>query len=147
MAAKLSLAQYVKRRNGVPLGAKSSLSNMLYRSLGASSFKCFWQYWNPIWGYYLAYKIYTPLKQYFPSALATLITFIVSGALHDLAVTLIKQQWIFICTPWFFLMGLVLVTTQYFSFSYRQYSWFIRASINIALIIICLVIVIALQKL
>ena len=46
----LTLSQYVKFRNGVPLGDSQSLSNMLHRSLGAASFAEFWQYWNPIWG-------------------------------------------------------------------------------------------------
>jgi hypothetical protein len=31
----LTLAQYVRRRTGVPLGASGSLRNMLHRSLGA----------------------------------------------------------------------------------------------------------------
>ena len=34
----LTLAQYVRNRNGVPLGASGSLGNMLKRSLGAGSF-------------------------------------------------------------------------------------------------------------
>ncbi len=38
MKSKLSLAQYVKKRNGVPLGASGSMTNMLSRSFGAASF-------------------------------------------------------------------------------------------------------------
>lgn len=35
---RLTLSAYVKRRNGVPLGASGSLQNMLVRSLGAGTF-------------------------------------------------------------------------------------------------------------
>jgi len=59
---KLTLAQYVRRRNGVPLGASGSLRNMFYRSLGAGSIAGFWRYWNPVFGYYLGRYIYAPLK-------------------------------------------------------------------------------------
>lgn len=45
-----TLSEYVERRNGVPLGARGSLANMLRRSLGARSFAGFWRYWSPIWG-------------------------------------------------------------------------------------------------
>ena len=59
---RLSLAQYVLRRNGVPLGAPHSLQNMLYRSFGAGTYAGFWQYWNPIWGYGLGKYVYAPLN-------------------------------------------------------------------------------------
>ena len=61
---KYSLAEYVKYRNGVSLGAKGSLVNMLKNSFGAGSFRQFWKYWNPIWGYYLFKYIY--LQVVFP---------------------------------------------------------------------------------
>ena len=59
----LTLAQYVKRRNGVALGYSGSFSNMLHRSFGAGTLAKFWQYWNPIWGYYLGRYIHGPLKK------------------------------------------------------------------------------------
>lgn len=147
MTNKISLAQYVRYRNGVPLGASGSLRNMLYRSLGATSFKQFWQYWNPIWGYYLSYYIYQPLKRYCSTGLATVFTFTISGALHDLAAILIKQTWLFICTPWFFLMGATLVTTQHLRFSYRQFSWPVRAAINLSFVAFCLLFVLVINNL
>jgi hypothetical protein len=57
---KLTLSEYVKHRNGLPLGASGSLQNMLIRSFGAGTFARFWQYWNPIWGYALGRYIYAP---------------------------------------------------------------------------------------
>lgn len=75
----ISLSAYVKKRNGLPLGASGSMRNMLQRSLGAGGFHLFWHYWNPIWGYYLSRHVMKPLSQVFPKGLATVVTFSVSG--------------------------------------------------------------------
>jgi len=104
MQTTLSLSQYVKKRNGVPLGANHSMRNMLSRALGAKSFPIFWHYWNPIWGYYLSRNVMRPISQFLPMWLAVLLTFLVSGALHDIAVALVKCQAIFFFTPWFGIM-------------------------------------------
>lgn len=40
---ELTLALYIRRRNGVPTGARGGLRNMLHRSLGARSFAGFWR--------------------------------------------------------------------------------------------------------
>lgn len=86
---QMSLRDYVQYRNGVPLGASGSLQNMLVRSLGAGTFAKFWQYWNPIWGYALGCYVYEPLKQFLPSSVSLILTFIISGAAHDLATMLV----------------------------------------------------------
>ena len=75
MPTTLSLSQYVKKRNGVPLGASHSMRNMLSRALGAKSFPIFWHYWNPIWGYYLSRNVMRPSSQFLPMWLAVLVTF------------------------------------------------------------------------
>lgn len=139
MHRTISLSEYVKKRNGVALGAPRSMRNMLKRSLGASSFYIFWQYWNPIWGYYLSRKVMKPLSQQLPLWLAIILTFAVSGALHDLAITLVKWKLTFLFTPWFSLMSLIVLATKKFRISYHMYHWLIRASINIALVTVCLV--------
>ena len=147
MRRTISLSEYVKKRNGVALGAPGSMGNMLNRSLGASSFYLFWQYWNPIWGYYLSREIMKPLSQLFPIWLAIIMTFAISGALHDLAVTLVKWRFTFFFTPWFTLMGFMVLATKRFRISYKEYHWLIRASINITLVVVCLVLTIALEDL
>ena len=112
MNKNLTLSSYVKRRNGVPLGAAGALGNMFKRSLGAASFDKFWQYWNPVWGYYLGRYVFYPLSLRLPQALALLLTFTVSGMLHDLAVILLKWQFVCFFTPWFTLMGIVVVVSK-----------------------------------
>jgi hypothetical protein len=141
MYRSLSLATYVKKRNGVALGAAHSMRNMLFRSLGAGSFATFWHYWNPIWGFYLAKFVMRPLSYHLPSWLALILTFTVSGALHDIAVSLVKWQSVFMFTPWFFLMGAWVVLSGYFSISYAGVGWVFRAMLNILQIASCFIIV------
>ena len=138
MKSKLSLAQYVKKRNGVPLGASDSMKNMLSRSFGASSFPVFWHYWNPIWGYYLSRNVMRPVANFLPITLASFITFLVSGALHDIAVSIIKWKTIFFFTPWFGLMGLMVIGSKGVGISYGHVSWPVRALINASFIFISL---------
>ena len=138
MKSKLSLAQYVKKRNGVPLGASDSMKNMLSRSLGASSFPVFWHYWNPIWGYYLSRNVMRPVANFLPISLATFITFLVSGALHDIAVSIIKWKAILFFTPWFGVMGLMVIGSKGVGISYGHVSWPVRSLINASFIFISL---------
>ena len=126
-----SLAAYVRRRNGVPLGASGSLSGMLYRSFGSSSFQQFWNYWNPIWGYYLGYLLFRPLRNRLPNAVAVVATFAISGVVHDLAVSLIFQIPSMTLTPWFTLMGVMVVVSTGYKVSYAHHHWLVRASLNL----------------
>ena len=132
---KLTLASYVKLRNGVPLGAAGSMRSMLTRSFGAANFGTFWQYWNPIWGYYLAKYIYHPCRKWLPRSFAIIVTFAVSGALHDVAASLAAGRIISFFTLWFMLMGMVVVVTQAFSISLQQYHFVFRALCNAAIIV------------
>ena len=138
MQKAVSLAKYVKKRNGVALGAPGSMRNMFQRALGAGSFAQFWRYWNPIWGYYLSRNIMKPASYFFPVWLAVLVTFAVSGALHDIAVSVVKWQFIFFFTPWFVFIGLMVVITKSLNVTYGGLPWGVRAFINCAFIGVCL---------
>jgi len=146
MKRKLTLSEYVKRRNGVALGAQGSLSNMLYRSFGAGSFAQFWQFWNPIWGYYLARVFFIPLKQKLPPAMAVICTFTVSGAVHDLAVMAVKWRYVCLFTPWFFLMGLTVVLSSRWHIRYASLGWPVCAMINFSFVVVNLAVVILLRS-
>jgi hypothetical protein len=130
MQSKLSLSKYVKRRTGVALGANHSMRNMLSRSFGAKSFPVFWHYWNPIWSYYLSRNVMRPLSAILPVPIAIFLTFLVSGALHDLAVTLVKWKPVMFFTPWFGLMGLIVISSSKFGITYGKFAWHNRALIN-----------------
>lgn len=136
MPATLSLSQYVKRMNGVPLGARRSMRNMLSRALGASSFALFWHYWNPIWGYYLSRFVMKPLSKVVPQWLAVLLTFLLSGALHDVAISLVKWQVFLFFTPWFGLMAGVVIVTKKYALTYAGLAWALRALLNLSIIVV-----------
>lgn len=134
----MNLSDYIKRRNGVPLGHGDSLRNMLSRSLGAGKFSIFWQYWNPIWGFYLGIYIFKPLKLMLPQALSLIFTFVVCGFIHDLAIMLLKWKFTLFLTPWFLFMGLSVILSDYTKFDYSKLPWITRAAINIIIISGCL---------
>lgn len=146
MQKTITLSEYVKRRNGVPLGAARSMRNMLWRSLGADSFHRFWRHWNPIWGYYLSRNVMKPVASVAPAWLAVIVTFAVSGALHDLAVMLIKWKFTFFFTPWFVCMSLCVVVSKHFDIVLRNNPWLIRASMNIAIIVGCMLLARSLES-
>ena len=134
----ITLREYVKRRTGVPLGAKGSLRNMLYRSLGSKQFSEFWHYWNPIWSYYLGKYIFKPLRKKFTKNAAIILTFLISGLIHDLVVSAIFLKIVIIMTPWFILMSLCLVISNQFGIRINSSPWYYRALINICYISVCL---------
>jgi len=142
---KLTLSEYVKRRNGVPLGAPGSLQNMLVRSLGAGTFAKFWQYWNPIWGYALGRYVYAPLNQFLPASISLILTFAISGVIHDFVTMLVRREPAFLFTPWFASMGLIVVIGQYLQIDYSEKPFPIRVAINLSLIITCLMLTLGLQ--
>lgn len=133
----IKLNQYVEKRIGLALGAPGSLQKMLFLSLGANSFSNFWRYWNPIWGYYLSRNIMRPLSKWLPQWFAIVMTFAVSGALHDLAVALLKWQIIFFFTPWFTVMGLAVLLTEKLGIKYVNFPWTARALFNLTIIVVC----------
>ena len=134
---RLTLGQYVLRRNGVPLGAPHSVQNMLYRSFGAGTFAGFWQYWNPIWGYGLGRFVYAPLQRSLPSWLALILTFAVSGGLHDLVIMALRRSAAFIFTPWFFLLGIGVVVGTILGIDFSSQTWGTRAGINLTYLVAC----------
>ena len=142
---KLTLSEYVKRRNGVPLGAPGSLQNMLVRSLGAGTFAKFWQYWNPIWGYVLGRYVYAPLNRFLPASASLILTFTISGAIHDVATMLVRGAPAFLFTPWFSLMGIVVVLGRLLKLDYSAHPFLIRVAINLSLVVTCLMLTLGLQ--
>jgi hypothetical protein len=134
--SRVTLAEYVEQRNGVPLGDSNSLQNMLQRSFGASSFARFWQYWNPIWGYGLGKYVYSPLQRVLPMAIALIMTFVISGALHDLVTMALGRSVTVFFTPWFFILGVGVVVGRAVKMDLSNYSWWIRASVNLIYLIL-----------
>ncbi len=141
-----TLRQYVALRNGVPLGDGRSLRNMLRRSFGAASFAGFWQYWNPIWGYGLGRYVYAPLGRVLPPAVAFILTFAISGGLHDLATMAVNRSPAFLLTPWFVFLGIGAVLGRVAGMDLGKRPFWVRASVNLAYLLVCLVPALALRN-
>ena len=110
---------------------------MLYRSLGARSFAEFWHYWNPVWGYALGKYVFIPLKIIFPPVMALIITFVISGLLHDFVVMGLRGSVTFIFVPWFFILGLGVILARLTEMDLSKFPWIIRACINILYVVTC----------
>lgn len=142
----MTLTEYVKKRNGVAIGSSKSLRNNLYRSLGAKNFSTFWNYWNPIFGYYLGKFIFKPLKKMFPIEISLLFTFIFCGMIHDAVTTIFRWKISLFFTIWFSMMGIAVLVTRYFNHNYNKRIWIFRASVNLSIIGLCFLITIYLTK-
>lgn len=141
----LTLAAWVRRRNGLPLGAPGSLSNMLRRSLGARSFAAFWRYWNPIFGYLLARHVHAPLLRVTPAAFALVATFVVCGALHDAVTMLVRGAGAFLFTPWFFFLGLGVLAGEALHMNLSRLPFPVRVLINLAYVAAALALALAVR--
>ena len=133
----ISLRQYVKKRNGVSMGAHRSLRNNLYRSLGAKNFSSFWNYWNPIFGYYLGKFIFKPLKRTFSAPLSLIFTFVFCGLVHDLVASSFRGKISLFFTIWFFFMSVMVLVSRILKYDFSQQLWVKRALINLSIIALC----------
>ncbi len=133
----MTLTEYIRKRNGVPIGSSKSLRNNLHRSLGAKNFSTFWNYWNPIFGYYLGKYIFKPLKRILPITVSLLFTFIFCGLIHDGVATIYRGKVSLFFTIWFLLMGVAVLITRYLKHNFKKQKWIFRASVNLSIISIC----------
>ena len=133
----MTLSEYVLKRNGIPLGAQGSLLKNLQNSFGAGSNVLFWKYWNPIWGFYLSKYIYLPLNRHLSKSMSSIVTFGVSGALHDLAIGLLGLGWQYFLTVWFVMMGAFMNISKSLKIRYGSFGFSSRAVINISSIASC----------
>ncbi len=142
----MTLSEYVKKINGVPIGNSNSLRNNLYKSLGAKNFSTFWNFWNPIFGYYLGLKIFKPLKKILPNAFAIIFTFIFCGLIHDLVTTFLRGKVSLFFTVWFLIMALGVVISKRVNYNQANKNWTIRAFTNLSIITICLLLTLYLNE-
>jgi len=141
----MNLSEYVKKKNGVPIGHSNSLRNNLQRSLGAKNFSSFWNFWNPIFGYYLGTKIFKPLKKVFPIGLSVIFTFIFCGLVHDLVTTILRGKISLFFTVWFLVIGFVVAISKQINYDLSHIKWIFRTLVNLSIIGICLLVTIYLN--
>lgn len=142
----MTLTEYIKKRNGVPVGSSKSLRNNLYRSLGAKNFAAFWNYWNPIFGYYLGKRVFKPLKNYLHASIALVITFVFCGLIHDVVTTIFRGKISLFFSIWFLLMGIGVLISKALKHNFSGKVWGVRALFNLSFICTCLALTIYLYK-
>jgi len=144
---EISLGHYVRRRNGVALGGRGSLKNMMRRSFGARSFAGFWRYWNPIFGYYLGKYVYGPMSRITPRWLALLVTFLTCGLLHDIVTLLYRGSTQFLFTFWFLFFSLGVIFGERMGLNMTRRPFWFRAAIHLAYLSLCLILAMSAQRL
>lgn len=130
MPKSLTLRQYVRRRNGVPLGHRDSMRNMLARSFGAGTLAGFWRHWNPIWSYGLGRFVFAPLHRLLPFNIALVGTFAVSGLIHDAVIMMLRGEPMLLFAPWFTIVACGIVAGTLPGWDFSQLRWSLRAAIH-----------------
>jgi hypothetical protein len=138
-AAKLSLTRFIERRLGT--GGWNQTRNWIGGTFGARSLSEFWRTWNPVYGYFLYYYSYRPLRRLLPRAPAVLLTFAACGFfLHDLVGWILVGAIRFpVMTIAFGLFGLGMVITEAMRFSVAGWPFLLRAIVNVGYVLGCLV--------
>jgi hypothetical protein len=99
---------------------------MLALSFGAPSFIAFWRYWNPVYGYFLCYWSYRPLRKYLPRPMALILTFGLCGfLLHD--VVHIGFTGIPLITMWFVFLGVGAYISEALGMDLSRRPYVVRA--------------------
>lgn len=137
---RVTLSEYVARRLG--RDSRSQVVNFLSRPFGAPTFAQFWWYWNPVFGYYLYYQCYKPLRRFLSRSVSVLMTFLFCGVMHDLpfgvaaAFSGVRPP-SYTITAMFMLLGLVVIVTERVNVKLARVPVWLRWVIHAANIFIC----------
>lgn len=136
--SKKTLKHYINLRLGKG-NALEILQLMFIKSFQAKSFKEFWNYWNPVFGYFTLFYIYKPLTRKVPRPVRVLATFTISGFfLHDLLLWwpfcwLLTYKTRFpLGTVWFIFLAIIMLIVERFGFSTKKYTASIRVISNLS---------------
>jgi len=148
----ITLERYLKYRLGSeykvnPIGA------MLRRSFGARSYTAFWQYWNPVYGYYLYRFCYRHLRSILPRNSSVIFTFAVCGfVLHDmpfgwliLAIVTGRFPFPFVAV-WFTMIGITVTVSEAAHMDLRGASFPTRLIVNAIHIVISFIITMSFMR-
>ncbi len=125
----MTLSEYVLKRNGMPLGSQGSLFKYLEKLILVLKECAVWKY-GTSFRFYLSKNIYLPLNRHLSKSMSSIVTFGVSGALHDLAIGFVGRDGKNFLMIWFdlgFYEHLKISEIRYGSFSF-----FSKAIINIS---------------
>jgi hypothetical protein len=90
--------------------------------------------------------VYAPLRRVLPPAVAFILTFAISGGLHDLATMAISRSPALLFTPWFVLLCIGAVLGRVAGMDLAQRPFWVRACVNLAHLVVCLLPALALRN-
>jgi len=136
----MTLTQYVTHRLGTT--PREQAINFLGRPLGAKSLSGFWQYWNPVWSYFLLFFCYRLLRKNLPRWLSIVLTFFLCGLLHDLPIGILSYAKVgrppyFTITVFLTLNGLLVVLSEKFGFRLTRVPTGMRWLIHVVILVAC----------
>ena len=135
----MTLRRYLTKKLGNKKTITACLKFMLQKSFYSKSFREFWKHWNPLWSYFLTYYSYKPLKTKLPKSIAVLLTFGISGALHDVFVMLLLQKFYYLFTMIFLVFGALVLVESSLKISITSSSKVLRPIYHSTIIILCTV--------
>lgn len=128
--SRLSVRDYAFIRLGSPDGPWQAAQRMFTRSFGAQSFVAFWRYWNPVYGYFLYYWSYRPLRRYLPRPIALVLTFALCGfLLHD--IVHIAFTGVPLVTMWFLVLGVGAYASEVLRMDLSRRPYLVRAGAQV----------------
>lgn len=127
--------QYEQRKLG---GKKSEWAGIVYmvrQSFTAPTFRQFWQRWNPLFSYYLLFFVYRRFNQFLPDGLASVLTFVFSGVIHDLAASAVLGRPFFRFSVTFGLYGIWTVLESRLNVSLLGHPNWVKCTYHLSLLI------------
>lgn len=132
----MTIEEYICFRTG-ETNLLKIVQKMFFKPFVSSSFRSFWNYWNPGFGFYLLFYIYKPTQQLLPQSIALMLTFLVSGFLHDILyifpmVIINGVKFIFpFISVWFLIIALGILMTDFLKVNFKTVSTTTRIAFHI----------------
>jgi hypothetical protein len=131
----MTRTEYIRRKTGNRSTEWKRIVYMTRQSFTAPTFRAFWQNWNPLWSYYLTFRVYAPLRKQLPEWLALLLTFAISGFLHDVAAMIVLGRPYFLFTLLFSIFGLCVLAEALLGISFRKKPTWMRVIYHLTLLV------------
>lgn len=135
----MTLEEYTYYRTGSTT-LRVIVRNMFFKPFVSSSFRTFWKYWNPSWGYFLLFYCYKPIKTFFPHWVCLILTFIISGLLHDMIyiVPMMMNEVEFVfpfVTVWFLIISIGILLTEYLQINFDKTAPMVRPMFHVSFLV------------
>lgn len=131
----MTLEEYTQFRTG-SIRIPVIIRNMVVKPFVSPSFRSFWKYWNPSWGYFLLFYCYKPIRTFFPHWASLIITFVVSGLFHDIIyiapMMLNEVEFVFpFITVWFVIIAIGILLTEVLKIDFKRTNWKFRPIVHL----------------